>query len=85
MMGPSETHVNNLSQLYDCKCSNKSNQEFRINHKDKNIYTKCKSCSKRSKQSVESLRLKFPNTYQLSNGNIDKFILLVKKGVYPYE
>ena len=71
--------------MYHCKCSNKSKQQIRIKHSDKNIYTKCKTCAKRSKQSIDSLKLKFPHTYQLSNGNIEKFILLLKKGVYPYE
>ena len=28
---------------------------------------------------------KFPNVYQLYNGDTDKFILLLRKGVYPYE
>ena len=28
---------------------------------------------------------KFPSTFKLGKGNIDKFILLLKKGVYPYE
>ena len=83
MMGSLENHVNNLSQLYVCSCSNKGNQQIKIKHNDKNIYTKCKSCTKRSKQSVESLKLTFPKTHQLIN--IEKFILLLKKGVYPYE
>ena len=85
MMGSLEIHFNNLSKLYDCKCSNKGNQKIRIKHKNMNIYTKCKTCTKRSKQSIESLKLKFPNTYQLSNGNMNKFILLLKKGVCPYK
>ena len=85
MMGSLDSHVNNLSELYSCNCSNKSNQQIKIKHNDKNIYRRCKTCTKRSKQSVESLKLKSPNTYQLTNGNIEKFILLLKKGVYPYE
>ena len=85
MMGLLENHVNNLSQLYDCNGSDKSNQKIRIKHKNMNIYTKCKTCTKRSKQSIESLKLKFPSTYQLSNGNINKFILLLKRGVCPCE
>ena len=28
---------------------------------------------------------KFPNTYQFCNDDINKFILLLRKGVYPYE
>ena len=31
------------------------------------------------------IKNKFPSTFCLVNGNIDKFILLLKKGVYPYE
>ena len=85
MMGSLENHVNNLSQLYDCNCSDKSKQKIRITLKNINIYTKCKTCTKRSKQSIHFLKLKFPDNYQLSNENIDEFILLLKKGVYPYE
>ena len=28
---------------------------------------------------------KFPNTYQFCNQDLNKFILLLRKGVYPYE
>ena len=49
MMGSLENHVNNLSKLYVCDCSNKSNQQIKINHNDKNIYRKCKSCAEISK------------------------------------
>ena len=28
---------------------------------------------------------KFPNTYQLCNKDLNKFALLLRKGVYPYE
>ena len=28
---------------------------------------------------------RFANTYEFSNGDINKFILLLRKGVYPYE
>ena len=37
MMGSLENHVNNLSQLYDCNCSDKSKQKIRIKHKNINI------------------------------------------------
>ena len=35
--------------------------------------------------SVDMLKQRFPNAYQLCNDNIDKFKLLLRKGVYPYE
>ena len=37
------------------------------------------------KLSIDVLKQRFPNTYRLCNDNIDKFKLLLRKGVYPYE
>ena len=37
------------------------------------------------KMSYASLIEKFPNTYQLCNNDLNKFDLLLRKGVYPYE
>ena len=34
---------------------------------------------------MQILKEKFSNTYQLCNGDINKFMLLLRKGVYPYE
>ena len=28
---------------------------------------------------------KFPSVYQFCNGDVNKFVLLLRKGVYPYE
>ena len=33
----------------------------------------------------EELKKQFKNTFKFSNNNINKFILLLSKGVYPYE
>ena len=38
-----------------------------------------------TKISCASLIEKFPNTYQLCNKELNKFALLLRKGVYPYE
>ena len=47
---------------------------------------KYKSCNKdRSNKFDEELKKKFKNTFKFSNNNINKFILLSRKGVYPYE
>ena len=27
----------------------------------------------------------FPNIYQFCNGNLNKFVMLLRKGIYPYE
>ena len=34
--------------------------------------------------SINGLIKKFSNMYQFCNGDINKFILLLRKGVYPY-
>ena len=38
-----------------------------------------------NKTSYDSLIEKFFNTYQLCNKDLNKFALLLRKGVYPYE
>ena len=34
---------------------------------------------------INGLIKKFSNMYQFCNGDINKFVLLLRKGVYPYE
>ena len=38
-----------------------------------------------NKISYDELIKKFPNTYQLCNKDLNKFALLLRKGIYPYE
>ena len=50
----------------------------------------CKSCTENNrceqcKKLIEGLIKKLPSIYQFCNGNLNKFILLLRKGVYPYE
>ena len=49
------------------------------NHTQKN--NRCKKC----KKIIEGLIKKFPSIYQFCNGHLNKFILLLRKGVYPQE
>ena len=42
---------------------------------------RCEQC----KKLIEGLIEKFPSVYQFCNGNLDKFVLLLRKAVYPYE
>ena len=37
-----------------------------------------------STRSINELIEKFPNTYQFCNGDLNKFVLLLRKVVYPY-
>ena len=36
-------------------------------------------------KSVNGLIQKFPNIHQFCNGDINRFVLLLRKGVHPYE
>ena len=86
MAGSLDTPVNNLSGIYDCNCADKKKQQIiKIRCDDKLVCTLCKTCRNKTKQTIKSLKDKFPIIYQLCKGNIDKFILLLKRGVYPYE
>ena len=42
---------------------------------------RCEQCKKLIKELIE----KFPSVYQFCNDNLSKFVLLLRKGVYPYE
>ena len=51
---------------------------------------KCKSCTEKNrceecKKLIEGLIEKFPWVYPFCNGDLNKFVLLLRKGVYPYE
>ena len=56
-----------------------------INHKDNRLIYKPKKCNSKSYKSIDALKERFPNTYEFCNGDLNKFILLLRKGVYPYK
>ena len=62
----------------------RSECEF-IRLKGNRLHYKCKECNETSAKSVNDLIEKFPRTYKFCNGNLNKFVLLLRKGVYPYE
>ena len=50
------------------------------------LWFKCFNCKRKSFEEFdEDLIKKFKNTYTFCNGDIDKFMLLLRKGFYPYE
>ena len=47
---------------------------------------RCFKCKKNYKKSInKELVKRYANIYEFCNGDINKFILLLKKGVYSYE
>ena len=54
--------------------------------KDNLINYKCLSCNKDySNKLDEKLKQRFKTTFKFSNNDFNKFILLLRKGVYTYE
>ena len=53
--------------------------------KNNRLNYKCKECKKsRSKLANESIKY-FPTLYKFCNGDLIKFFLLLRKGIYSYE
>ena len=66
------------------KEKNRLNCEF-IGCKIGRFNYKCKECKKSyTKLTNESIK-NFPTLYKFCNGDLDKFFLLLRKGIYPYE
>ena len=60
------------------------NCEF-IGFKNGRLNYKCKKCKKScTKLTNESIK-NFPTLYKFCNGDLNKFFLLLRKGIYPYE
>ena len=54
--------------------------------KDEQLIVRCFRCKKNfEKKFNKDLTKRFANTYEFCNGDLNKFILLLRNGVYPYE
>ena len=73
--------VDNLSKgIHKIKCNDCESA------KDNWIKYICLSCNKDYSSKIdEELRKRFKNTFKFSNNDINKFILLLRKDLYPYE
>ena len=79
--------VDNLSKgihnnkCLDCKCCLDYTKI-----KNETLLLKCFNCNNYYKKKFnKDLIKKFKNTYSFCNNDLNKFILLLRKGVYPYE
>ena len=83
--------VDNLSEINitDCKtCLERKNIKSEcdfIGFKNNRLNYRCKECKGTSTKSINGLIEKFPSVYQFCDGDLNKFVLLLRKGVYPYE
>ena len=70
----------------DVKCANCSSCLEHISTKNSKLLFECFDCKKRyTRKFSKKLTKKFKNTYRFCNEDIDKFMFLLRKGVYPYE
>ena len=56
-----------------------------IGFKNNRFNHRCKECNKTSSKSVNDLSEKFTRMHKFCNDDLNKFVLLLRKGVYPYE
>ena len=75
--------VNNVPELNNCrKCKTECNNYVRIKNA---IKYSCDKCKRVSYKPISDLLKRCSNVYSTCNGDLDKFLLLLRKGVYPYE
>ena len=57
-----------------------------MHFKDDHLIFRCFECKKNYQKDFDKYLInRFANTYRFCNEDINKFILLLRKGVYPYD
>ena len=79
--------VDNLSEgLHNNRCVDCNSCLDYMKNKDEKLIFRCFSCIKNHEKDFnKELIERFANIYEFCNGDLNKFILLLRKGVFPYE
>ena len=84
--------VDNTSGMFnsiECKsCIEKvkiNSECYFVGLRNNKLIYKCKECKEEWKRPLNKLIENFLSIYQFCNGNLNKFVMLLRKGVYPYE
>ena len=79
--------IDNLSEgFHNNKCLDCESCLDYMKTKNEKLILKCFNCKQNyEKDFSKELIKRFTSTYEFCNGNLNKFILLLRKGVYPYE
>ena len=79
--------VDNLSEvLYSDKCTDCKSCLDYVSVKDDQLIFRCFECKRNYNKDFHKEFIKiFAITYEFCNKDINKFILMLRKGVYPYE
>ena len=83
----------NFSEIYKKECKGcKERRKIKIKSvcnfigfKNNKLNKEFKECKKRWLKPINGLIKMLPNIHQFCNGDINKFVSLLRKGVYPYE
>ena len=91
MLSSLSSFVDNLSETYKKECKGceerrkiKSLSNF-IGLENNKLNYECKEFKKRLLKLISELNKKIPNVYQFFSEDTNKFVLLLRKDVYPYE
>ena len=85
--------TDNLSEIYTkkyCSCKKIENLDFEycfveLNNDDTFVY-KCGECKKEWEELLDHQLIEtFPSVHEFCEGDLDKFVLLLRKGAYSYE
>ena len=83
--------ADNLSEgIYNNKCADcKSNLDYiktTAERKNEKLIVECYNCKQRYRKKFNKELIKrFASTYEFCNNDLNKFVLLLRKDVYPYE
>ena len=87
MAMPLSKLIDNLSEgIHNNKCSDCGSTLDYIKTKNERLTLECYKCKQRYRKKInKELITRFASTYEFCNKDLNKFILLLRKGVYPYE
>ena len=79
--------VDNLTEdIYGDKCVDCKSDLSYMKVIDEALIFRCFNCKKNYKKEINKELIKrFASTYKFCNNDLNKFVMLLKKGVYPYE
>ena len=80
--------VGNLTEdIHVDKCLDCKSDLSYIKVMDETLIFRCFNCKKNHKKEInkELIDYRFASTYKFCNNDLNKFVMLLRKGVYPYE
>ena len=78
--------VDNLTEgIHSDKCINCKSDISYMKVMDETLIFRCFNCKNNYKKEINKELIRFASTYKLCNNDLNKFVMLLRKGVYPNE